>query len=82
MQSTNGIIRLNILKADFEGVGGMFHRMHCGVHITVAGNIWKSGLAEESGHKCHWKNKHCDIESPHVGTVMTIESIDYGKKNG
>ncbi len=60
----------------------MFHKMHCGVHITVAGTTWKSGLAEESGHKCHWKDKHCDIETKHAGTVMTIESIDYDKKHG
>ena len=81
MQSTNGIIRLNVLKADFEGVGGMLHRMHCGVHITVAGTTWKSGLAEKSGHECHWKDKHCDIESKHAGTVMRIEGIDYITKH-
>ena len=55
MESAHGIIRINVVKADFDEEGGVFHRMHCGVHITVHGEAtWKSGLAEDSGHKCHW----------------------------
>ncbi len=70
---SNGIIRLNILKGDLMGIGGPLHRMHCGVHITVNHeHAWKSGLAEDGGDKCEWKDKHCDISTKHAGQMMLI----------
>lgn len=80
---SKGIIRLSPVKADFEEMGGAFHRMHCGIHITVASNpVWKSGLAEDNGHKCEWKDKHCDIESRYAGMIMKIAGMDYDKEHG
>ncbi len=85
MESTNGIIRIHVLKANLDGVGGLFHSMHVQVHITVhehGAGVWKSGLAEDSGHKCHWKDKHCDIESSKAGLTMNIAAMDYEKQHG
>ena len=57
--------------------------MHLGVHITVHDeHTWKSGLAEDGGHKCHWVAKHCDIDSKHAGKVMTIGVWDHSKEHG
>ena len=28
-ESSKGIIRIKVLKGDFVGVGGVFHKMHC-----------------------------------------------------
>ena len=55
MEGAHGIIRIDPIKADMDEEGGLFHRMHLGVHITVHGEkTWMSGLSEDSGHKCHW----------------------------
>ena len=55
MEGAHGIIRIDPIKADMDEEGGLFHRMHLGVHITVNGeHTWMSGLSEDSGHKCHW----------------------------
>ena len=79
----NGIIRLHIENANFDKMGGLLHRMHCGVHITVGDNpMWRSGVSDDSGHKCHWKNKHVDIDSKFVGQMMKIQGMDYDKKKG
>jgi len=74
-----------VLRADFSGVGGLFHKMHCMVHITVdeeGASTWKSGLAKESGHKCDWNDNHCDIEFSKAGLIMNIVGMDYEKKHG
>ena len=85
MEYTNGIIRIHLIKANLEGIGGLFHRMHCVVHIIInehGAEVWKSGLAEDSGHKCHWKDKHCDIDSSKAGSTMLIQAMDYEKQHG
>ncbi len=77
-----GIIRLNVQKADFRGVGGVFHSMHCMVSITVkkeGATPWKSGKAEKAGHECEWKDKHCDIPSSDAGLQMHIGGYDLTK---
>jgi hypothetical protein len=28
-ESSKGIIRIKVIKGDFVGVGGVFHKMHC-----------------------------------------------------
>ena len=81
-KTPNGVVRINLLSADFEGVGGLFHKMHCGVHIAVQGEAyWNSGPAESSGHKCQWKGKHCDISSRYPNKILIIQGIDYFKDN-
>lgn len=83
MEGAHGIIRINPMKADMDEEGGLFHRMHLGVHITVHGEApWLSGLSEDSGHKCHWEAKHCDIDSKHSGKIMTISVMDHDKEHG
>lgn len=79
----NGIIRLYIEKADFKGMGGVFHRMHCAVWVTVGSNpTWKSGVAVDSGHKCEWKDKHLDIDTRFSGFMMKIQAMDLDKQHG
>ena len=57
--------------------------MHCGVHIKVGDNpMWRSGVSDDSGHKCHWNNKHVDIDSKFLGQTMKIQGMDYDKKKG
>jgi hypothetical protein len=78
------IIRINVLKANFDKMGGAFHRMHCMVHITVnyeGEKLWVSGLAESSGHKPEWKDKHYDILSSKAALTMNIAGMDYDKKH-
>lgn len=79
----NGIIRLYIEHADFEEEGGLFHRMHMAVWITVGSNpTYKTGLAEDSGHKCEFKDKHVDIDTRFGGFMMKIQGVDLEKEDG
>lgn len=84
-ESSKGIIRIKVLKGDFVGVGGVFHKMHCQVHITVkevGASTWKSGRAEKSGKSCQWKDKYCDIDSSKAGLKMNIAGLDCENEPG